>query len=405
MSCPIARRCRAALPAGHALLLLCGAVLPAATPALAGEGEVFTAIVSADINRDDNVFRVPDNFNLLAFAGSSARGDTIRSTGLTLRFDKPIGRQNLLLEARARQIRYDRYDFLDHDRLDYTARLKWQLGNRLSGELYRERTQQLTDFGDWRSPTRNIRNQTDTGLNARWWLHADWYLTARRSRIESVNDTLLRRPNDNTAEIAEAGVLYRSGGNNEIGFVLRETDGDYPVSPAARYRLRNAELRGVWQVGGKSTLRGYVGRAERDHPLAPQRDYRGVNGRLSWDWAISGKTALNLTVRRELSAYHDFVTNYTVTDSISIAPSWRPTEKTGLILSLERSTRDFVGDINPLINYHRKDAQRSAALTGMWDPWRFLRLTASLRRDLRDSNDNAFDYKASGAYLGAQFTF
>ena len=48
---------------------------------------------------------------------------------------------------------------------------------------------------------------------------------------------------------------------------------------------------------------------------------------------------------------------------------------------------------------------RSAALTAVWDPWRSLRLTASLRRELRDSNDNAFDYKANGAFLAAQLTF
>lgn len=405
MSRPIARRCRAAAPAGCISLLLCAAALPAAKSAFAGDGDVFTAIVAADIYRDDNVFRLPENFNLLAFAGSRARGDTLRSTGLTLRFDKPIGRQNLLLEGRLRSIRYDRYDYLDHDRRDYTARFKWQLGNRLQGDLYRERTQQLTDFGDFRLPMQNIRSQVDTGVSARWWLHANWYLTARASRIESANSSAPRRPLDNTADIAEAGVLYRTGGGNEIGFVLRETDGDYPANAAARYRLRVAELRGLWQVSGKSTFRGNFGRAERDHPLSPGRDYRGANGRLSWDWAISGKTALNVTVRRELSAYQDFVTNFTVTDAVSIAPTWRPTEKLGLFLSFERSRRDYVGDINPLINYHRLDALRSAALTAVWDPWRSLRLTASLRRELRDSNDNAFDYKANGAFLAAQLTF
>ena len=385
------------------ILLVSGALLHA--PAQATEGDVVNFIVAGSVTRDDNIFRVPESFNLQAFAGSRQRGDTIRTTTLGLRIDQPWSRQRFLIDAQANATRYNRYDFLDHDALTYDARWKWQLGNRLQGDLYRSQAQQLTDFGDFRSPSKNIRTQHTTGLSARWWIHANWYALAGMTRTESENDTALRKPLDNTADTAEAGVLYRTGAGNEIQFALRETDGEYQNNAAAKYKHLVKELRGLWQVSGKSTLRGQIGRAERSHPLAPQRDYSGTNGRLSWDWAITGKTGLNVTARRELSAYQDFVSNYVLTDGISVTPVWRPTAKISLQLKLDRSKRDYLGDINPLINYHRIDVTRTAALTAGYDALRSLRFTATLQRETRDSSDPNFDYRDRIAYVSAQFTF
>ncbi len=398
-------RARALSSAGLGLLLLCGILPLVPGSSLAGEGDVFSAILDTSLTHDDNVFRVPDDYNMVAFTGGKARSDTIRGTGLTLRFDKPIGRQRLLLEFKPQKVRFDRFSFLDHNRNDYTARLDWQLGNRLSGDLHRVRRQMLTDFGDFRSPTRNIRNQIDDGLSARWWLHAEWYLTGRLARIESKNDTAVRRWDDSTTDIAEAGLLYRTGSGNDIGLQLSDTEGDYPLQPRLLYRQRLVQVNASWRLTGKSTLRGYLGRVEREQPRDPRRNYRGANGRLSWDWAISGKTALNVSARREVSAYQDFFSDYAVTDSLSVAPIWKPTEKLGLSLNLEHSKRNYVGELGALFGMQRRDTLRSAGVTAVWDPWRFLRLSAGLRRELRDSTNNFYDYKSSSAFLGAQLSF
>lgn len=385
-------------------LILSGAVLFTGAAA-ATEGDVVIFTVAGTITRDDNIFRLPDDFNVAAFTGNRRRGDTIRTTVLGLRIDQPWSRQRFILDARLLDNRYAYYDFLDHQARNYELHWKWQLGNRLQGDLYRSRTQQLTDFGDFRSPNRNMRSQTTTGFDARWWIHADWYVLGALARTDSENDTALRRPWDNTAATAEAGVLYRAGTGSEIQFVLRETDGEHPYRPAADYTLRVRELRGLWNVSGKSVLRAQVSRVERDHPRSPQHDFRGANGRLSWDWQITGKTSLNVTARREISAYQDFYSSYVLTEGITVTPLWRPTYKTSVQLRLDRSTRDYLGDVNPLIGYHRKDTVRTAALTFGWMPLQSVNLAATLQRERRDSSDPSFQYRDRLVWLSAQFTF
>ena len=385
--------------------LLIGCALACVAPAHATEGDVVNFSVAASVTRDDNIFRLPDNFNMLAFAGSRQRGDTIRGTTFGLRVDQPWSRQRFILDARLNDYRYGHYDFLDHQARDYDLRWKWQLGNRLQGDLYRAQAQQLTSFGDFRAPNRNIRTQLTTGFSARWWIHANWYALGALSRAESENDTALRRTWDNTVDTAEAGILYRTGAGNEIQFTLREQEGEYPLSPASQFRQKAAELRGLWQITGKSVLRAQLSQVERSHPLAPQRDFSGANGKRTWDWQISGKTSLNVTARREISAYQDFYSNYVLTEGLSVAPLWRPTYKTSVQLRLERSKRDYLGDVNPLLNYHRKDTVRTAALSFGWAPLQSLNLSATLQREVRDSTDASFQYKDRLAYLSAQFTF
>lgn len=376
-----------------------------AMPAGAGDGDVVTFTVAGSLTRDDNIFRLPDDFNMAAFTGSRRRGDTIRTSVLGLRIDQPWSRQRFILDGRLIDNRYAYYDFLDHRAHNYDLRWQWQLGNRLQGDLYRSRTQQLTDFGDFRSPSRNMRSQTTTGFAARWWFHSDWYALAAHSRTTSENDTALRRPWDNTAETVEAGVLHRTGAGNELQFVLRETEGEHPYRPAADYSLRAVELRGLWNASGKSVLHAQLSRVARDHPRAPQHDFRGANGRFSWDWQITGKTSLNVTARREISAYQDFYSSYVLTDGITVTPLWRPTYKTSLQLRLERSRRDYLGDVNPLINYHRKDTVRSAALSFGWMPLQSVNLAATLQGERRDSSDPNFQYRDRLAWLSAQLAF
>lgn len=389
----------------HAAHFLIGSALLCLGTAYGTEGDVVNLTVAGSVMRDDNVFRLPDNFNLLAFAGSRQRGDTIRSHTLGLRIDQPWSRQRFILDARLNDVRYGRYDFLDHLAREYDLRWKWQLGNHFSGDLYRSQNQQLTDFGDFRSPNRNIRTLQTTGLSGRYWVFADWHLLVAASRSESENDTALRRTWDNSAETAEAGILYRTGAGNEVKFVLRRTDGEYPHNLNADYTLRVKELSGLWQPTGKSTLRAQVSRVERTHASAPQFDFSGVNGKLTWDWMITGKTMLSVTARREISAYQDFFTNYVLTEGLTVTPVWRATAKVSLQLKLDRSKRDYLGNVNPLINYHRIDTIRSAALTLGYDALQSLRFAATLQRESRDSTDPNYQYRDRLAYLSAQFTF
>jgi hypothetical protein len=101
---------------------------------------------------------------------------------------------------------------------------------------------------------------------------------------------------------------------------------------------------------------------------------------------------INLTAKREIGGNSDEVATYVVTRRLTFAPSWTPTAKTRLQLSLERSHRSFAGD-------------PGFVLTASYAPHRSLLLSVSLNDEKRDSNYPGLVYNDRTTYVSAQFSF
>src|SRR5688572_30448082 len=84
----------------------------AALPAAAQDVLQFSAGTS--VNRDDNVFRLPDNVDP-ATRGLESRSDRYTASYAGVRFDKPYVQQRFILEATLTAYRYDRFSHLDFD--------------------------------------------------------------------------------------------------------------------------------------------------------------------------------------------------------------------------------------------------------------------------------------------------
>jgi exopolysaccharide biosynthesis operon protein EpsL len=395
-----------------ALAAACGIAWAGGARADAADAINFT--VGRSLMRDDNIFRLSDDANAPALIGTRERGDTVATTFAGVRFDRQYSRQRLSASVDARQVRYGRFALLDHDAKDLKAGWDWELGRHFFGRIAWSKSEALTDFGDFRSPVQNINTTEQRTWGVHFRLHPAWSLGANVFRVDSDNSSPLRETSRYAAEGREAVLKYTPRSGNAMALRLRRTDGHYPNRQVVAGSLvdnsfRQDEVEGslAWHPGGASRIDARIAAVRRSHDEVPVRDFSGLTGKLAWDWTITGKTSFNVTARREIGAQEDILSSYVVTDSVSLGPTWMPTARTLVQVSIERRVRDFLGDpVASLAGIEkRQDSLSLASLAATWMPIDALQLGLTLRRERRDSNTAGIPYKAGVAFLSAQFSF
>jgi exopolysaccharide biosynthesis operon protein EpsL len=382
--------------------------------ARADEGDTLNFGLAASRTLDDNVFRLAPTTDPNLAIGSPEKGDTSTATTLSIAVDKTLGRQRLKLDTHFSTVRYERFKLLNHEPSDLKAVWQWQFGNRLRGELSASHRQSLSGFGDFRTPVKNIVTN-ESGYGSLYLkVGADWEAFASATRSEATNSNGAQLTSNSRTEAMETGLRHTSGSGNWLSLRLRHLDAPYPnLQLAAGTRVDNSfrqndiEADGAWQLTGASRINGRIGRTQRRHAQVSARDYSGATGRISWDWQPTGKTLINLAAKREIGGNSDEIATYVVTRRLAFAPSWTPTAKTRLQLSLERSQRSFAGDPGFILGAlpKREDNIRTASLSASYAPHRSLLFSVSLQDDRRDSNYAGLPYRDRTTYLSAQFSF
>ena len=386
----------------------------AGAAARADRGDVVNFSVAASQTHDDNVFRLTPTTDPLQAIGSTERDDTTTTTTVGVTVDKTIGRQRLKLDTQLSAVRYRRFRLLDHEPNQIDATWLWQFGNRLHGELGSSRKQSMSGFGDFRTPVKNIKTLETRSGSIYLQFGAYWEGFVGAVRGVSENSNAAQITGDSRTETKETGLRFGPASGNWLRWKLRQSDARYPnqqFTAGSRvdnsYLQRDIEMEGSWQLTGASRVSGMVGQSRRRHDDVPARDYSGPTGRIAWDWQPTGKSLLNVTARRSLSGNSDDVANYVVTRGLVVAPSWYPTAKTSVQLSLERSQRDFGGDPGFILTAapKREDDIRATTLSASYAPHRALSLSLSLRDEKRESNIAGLAYRDRTTYLSAQFSF
>jgi exopolysaccharide biosynthesis operon protein EpsL len=380
----------------------------------ADEGDTFNFGLAASRTLDDNVFRLAPATDPNLVIGSPEKGDTSTATTFSFAADKAIGRQRLKLDTRISTVRYDRFRLLDHEPNDLKAAWLWQFGNRLRGELSASHRQSLSGFGDFRTPVKNIATN-ESGFGSLYLrVGADWEAFVSATGSDATNSNGAQLTSNSRSEAMDTGLRYTPASGNWLSVRLRKLDVSYPNRQTTAgtgvdnsYRQNDIEADGAWQLSGASRIDGRLGQTRRTHSEVSARDYSGVTGRISWDWQPTGKTLINLAAKREIGGNSDELATYVVTRRLTFAPSWMPTAKTRLQLSLERSLRSFAGDPGFVLTTlpKREDDIRSASLSASYAPHRSLLFSISLNDEKRDSNYPGLVYNDRTTYVSAQFSF
>lgn len=379
----------------------------------ADAGDTLNFIAGGVVRNDDNLFRLPSNFDPQQVLGKPTKSDQVQVTYAGIRLDKSYSQQRVQVDATASHYRYQTFNQLNFDAFDYRALWMWHLTQRFSGNLSVDHKQTQSSFADTRNFAGSSTVTTENRrFDADWWLHGNWHLTGGVAQYSWRNSQTSRAEDSVRQRSADAGVRYVAASGSSLALLSRQARGTYderqlnaPQLLDTGFTQAETELRMSWVLSGKSTLDGRVTRLERKHQHFVQRDFGGTAGRLDYTLTPTGKLQLKLSAARDIASYQEANHSYYVNDSLAFAPVWRISDKVALRLNLERSQRDFLGGATLASPVPRRDRVRSVQLSLDWSPMRFLLLTFSLQHDQRSSNDANFGYDANAASIAAQVSF
>jgi len=369
-------------------------------------------VLGGSVMWDANVFRLPGSVDPLLALGKPNKDDRISTTYVGLRIDKSFAQQRFQLDVTETTTRYNNFTFLDFDALDYRGAWLWHLTPRLSGALSTEHRQALVPFADFRGFQRNISNTDRRNFNLDGWLAGGWHLLLGVFDSETKYSQVFLPQTSSRSRGADAGLRYIAASGSSVTATRRSSKGttiNQPLDPVNfiddGFRIQESELQSTWLVSGKSALNGRLAWVERSHEHFPQRDFSGMAGNFDYTWTPTAKLRLVLSARRDIGAWWDLISSYSVSDTLSFTPTWQASTKTVVRMRLDCAQRDYRGPVIANPGPLRDETVCSAGLGADWTPLRYVTFSANLQRDQRSSNYSAFDFQDTIAVVSASLMF
>ena len=369
-------------------------------------------VLGGSVTWDANVFRLPDSANPLTAVGKPNKDDRINTAYLGLRIDKSFAQQRFQLDVTKTTTRFNSFTFLDFDALDYRGAWLWHLTPRLGGTLSMDHRQTLVPFTDFRGFQRNVSNTDNRRFDLDGRLTGGWHVLLGVFDSETKYTQAFLAQISSRSTGADAGLRYVAASGSSVTATRRSSKGttlNQPLDPVNLiddgFRLQESELQSTWLASAKSTLTGRVAWIERRHEHFAQRDFSGMAGNLDYSWTPTAKLRFAISARRELGPWWEALSSYTVSDTLSFAPTWQATAKTALRMRLDCTQRDHRGPIIANPGPLRGDTACSAGLGADWTPLRYVTFSANLQRDRRSSNYGAFEFDDTIAVVSASLMF
>jgi len=338
----------------------------------------------ASLAWDSNIFRQGE-----------AQSERIETGYVGLRLDKSYRQQRWFLDLTETAYRYQNFNFLDFNALNYRGGWAWHLSPRVSGVLSAERAQSLVNYGLFRDTSvQNVRTAERYLANGEAELATRWHLLAGLIAEDVKYSVAFAQQPSYRARGGEAGLKYLTRTDRYVSFRLIELDADYTdraLDPAARlddgFRRREAQLAASWRLTVKTALDARLAHVAYRYPHFSERDFSGVTGTLALRWGASPKLAFDLALARDMAPWVDDFTSYRVEQRASLGAAWDVAARTTLRASLGHFNADYRGAVVPLAGPARSDSGAVAELRAEWRALRNLVFNAGWQHYRQDSND------------------
>ena len=118
-------------------------------------------------------------------------------------------------------------------------------------------------------------------------------------------------------------------------------------------------------------------------------DFSGDVWRATLSWQPSDKTQLQFAGWHELHAFLADASNYFISKGLSIAPTWKPTEKISVAFAASRENQDYVAiqSVLGIAAPPRNDRVVAEQINVYWLPRQRWAFNAFLRNERRTSSD------------------
>jgi hypothetical protein len=356
------------------------------------------------IMHDDNLLRLE----------SGAIDDTVTRFGGGFRHaQRVIGRQTLVVDARADYYMFDRLDDLNHLGYSAAADWRWELGNKLSGSLLLGRERRLSDLGETQSAVRSLVTGTRLTGSAAYLLTPSVRL--RGGLGGALTERSTRADAETRAASAIAAVDYVSPLGNAVGVEMRAADGDAPVDEEITgialvnndFKEREVALVATYAIGPRLRTDARIGRTTREYSELPSRDFEGTTWRVGGEWLPGNKTSLAVAFFKEPRSIIDIAAGHVVVKGFTVGPSWAATAKLVFSLRLLHEEREFQGDPRLALGLvPLRDETIDGWRFGIgWEPQRHWQVGLALDTGKRDSNfvDRDYDFTSVSANVAWRY--
>lgn len=352
------------------------------------------------------VVRIEDS-NYLRLPSEKATADQINSQTLDVNVALPLGQQRFELEANLINNQHQTLTQFNFAGQNYFAAWRWSLSPTLLGVLSTKHTETLNSAADSVDPT--LRNKSTANLDTLtvgYLLSGPWHLLAEYSKANSSNERAVVGISDVRYESYTAGVSYAPTNSNTLSYARRVDSGTNtsPITGTSGYSYYGHVVMATYALNTNTSVKARLAYLEQHFVLDPKFDFSGITGGVDATWHITGKTSVVLGWQRDLNSFQTLDSTYAVTETFSLAPTWkaRPTLSVGL--QFKQGTRDALGNPNGKAST-RRDRTNEHGVNVQWQPRKYVNLRGSVTQADRTSNAVDQDYSAHVVLLGAQFFF
>ena len=393
--------------ARHRLFLAAACVLIAGTvagPAAAEQDRPIMLQVGSTGGWNSNIFLTPNNTQSVYYAAPY----------VGLIFDKAYAQQEFQANVTETFYRYSQSS-LDASALAYSGAWLWHMTPGWTGTISGGRTASVNNFSQFQSTNGQsfVVTTYNSNFNLDGIIFGGWHLLAGGSFLQSNNSQQFQALGSyREYGMADTGIKYVAGSGSWISAVNRWVQGDYfdqQPDPTTlldnRYQEQENGLKSSWLITGKSTVNTRLSWLARRYQNFSQRNYSGPRGQITYSLgSAADKLRLNVGYTRDIAAYLTDQSSYTITNTVSIIPSWQVSQKIAVHMDLERATWSYRG---PAVSSFplRGDTVLSALLGADWTPLRYLALSASAQRSHRSSNIFADEYNDTLVNISASLKF
>lgn len=356
--------------------------------AMADEFDTLQFNASANKTWDNNLFRSRNNES----------SDQITTYTAGVKLDKHYSQQRFLINVNYIDNKYQTYDFLDFDTINYDAAWQWTLMPAFTGTLSSARSKSLNGFADFRTRLQNIRTIETNQFRAEYSPHKVWTLIAglTETNVENSQTFNAMAGYDTTALDYGARYAFSSGAN--MTFLGHKRNGQFQRNLIPSVFLDNGfsenefEFDVLFKATGKSNLSTKLAFLSREYDNFSERDYDVWLGFLRYDLLLTGKLKLNSELSRTIAPFETPYSTYTATDTLSASLNYYYSDKLIFAINGRYAQRDFKQPVSS--SSHRVDDERSIGVSITWQPIKSVGVILNSMKSSRDSTRafRDFDY-------------
>ncbi|WP_428313367.1 outer membrane beta-barrel protein [Hydrocarboniphaga sp.] len=373
-----------------------------------------TLYVSSTTYYDDNLFRLASNVNTQDAIGENHRSAFTEAATAAVHLNQQYAQQQITGDASYTRLWYQTFDYLNGGITNYNLAWNWHLTSRVEGTVSGRRTETPANYDFFRDTSRrNLTNRQEYRLRMNANPYGGWHLIGGGGYSTTSSDAATSDTPKSEQNFFDGGLGYVSAAGSNIEIVGRHANGKYSRSntsefaEARDYEENSFEVQFVGNGQQTVSLNLVGGYLWRDHEQNPGRDYQGWTADSKLTWNATDKLVFTGEAMRTLTPYQaDIFTHYSRSE-YTFTPAWVFSPKLSVSAPIGYNVYKFGGELASASNVARTDRIGTYSLKANWIPRRYIAVTASLGKRVRDSSFalRNLDYEDATASLSLALSY